>query len=422
MSSAFIADLTTAREHLASLTNNCSDLARIIDHVHLNNDLFERLKTNNDNALINTCDQVVTRTINDRSYTELMGDQLESVKMRSLLMHGNDKSKPSPDELLRVSVNTHISHQCDFCDVLLADKSKRLTSSFMCPKKCKKKNNWERATSMLNIVVKGALKQHSEQHPETCSYSTDPDSKAFVSSTYGQECLKSSSPHDLPSSDVVFHRVGVAIQHFFNDRRNNPSNKSKLFSNETGSAWRKHRNEQLFAKQPDHSSDLRNVGLGFVDCLDPLPQNMQQSLLFKDKDGCNLGSALLLDSLLSEDELKHFVDEHFSALLFMPCSSDETNRHTRVSSVRPHAPAMFGSDQSPKFIRADSISHYEKLLLDKANELGKFLCDGWLKCLVEKHGVDEATERLGPCRPYAEIIWSACQCIGEWIIQLPRRS
>ena len=67
---------------------------------------------------------------------------------------------------------------------------------------------------------------------------------------------------------------------------------------------------------------------------------------------------------------------------------------------------MFGNDQSPRFVRADSVTAFETKLLHKANSLAKVAHDSWFKCLSNEHGKHSAMDRLGPFRPRAETMWT----------------
>ena len=67
---------------------------------------------------------------------------------------------------------------------------------------------------------------------------------------------------------------------------------------------------------------------------------------------------------------------------------------------------MFGNNQSPRFVRADSMTAFETKLLHKANSLAKVIHNSWVKCLTKKHGERGAMDGSGQFRAHAETMWT----------------
>ena len=178
----------------------------------------------------------------------------------------------------------------------------------------------------------------------------------------------------------------AAAQHFIAAKQDDQGCKNRLFDSTSGSAQRKESCIKLFGMASDHKNDLLKAGLDFCKHMTSPPQKLKDKLLLTGKDGDDLGSALLFDSLLSDNELTNFLEEDFPCSLFMLCSQEEKNRCIRVSSKWCNTPTMFGNDQSPRFVRADSVTVFETKLLQKANSLAKVVHDSWFKCLSNEHG------------------------------------
>ena len=125
-------DLLKARNDSHSLTQKCSDIARIIDQVHSNARLFDGLNVSKNTSLIDACSTFVTNVTKDSCFVNLMSNCDESQKLRSLLTFGNDQCQPSPADSPKATMNSQLP-QCDFCKVFLKNNNHALTSSLLCP-------------------------------------------------------------------------------------------------------------------------------------------------------------------------------------------------------------------------------------------------------------------------------------------------